>query len=664
MSDLLINSSSSQNSTYSTGLSSSSTSSAASASSTGNVLRLNGMATGLDVDSIVSSMMKPYQVKIDEVNQSIQKVEWKQQMYDKIISDIKDLQNTYFNVADPDNNIASASFFNCMTAASDSSSVAVSADSTAQAGTYSISVGNLAAAALVGGNSLSSQVQVTDLKNWVSGGKIDFTAGSNSGEIQLKGGYSSVDDLVADINSKISGTPALSGSISASYYNDGTNNYIKFTSTDSGAGITSASGTEISVPLNIVSVNSNTTLSQLAAAKSTPITLNSGDSIEIAYNGMNYKVKMSKTDGSETLGQLAADISNATSGKVTAGLDDITGKFEIQSSISGSSSTLSVSAVNGDSVLQALNITDTNTHSGTDAVVAIENNGATTMVSESSNNFTLNGITYKVSKPNSPANITVSSDANNVVTKFKGFMDKYNSVVSEIKDKLTEKVDYNYPPLTSAQEKEMSQTQIDSWNQKAQQGLLSNDSNLENLLQDLKDTFYNAVYGASAVFGPKTTGLDLSGDYAKDGQIVFSDSTGDQFKQVIEGNPSSIASLFTQPAPSGLEGENRTNNEGIAQRINDILVSNTGMAGVVSDSSILGAMAYKQDDYSAYASSGTDTFLDQIYGYNLQINDLQTEYNTRQTQYYNEFTNLEQAMEQLDSQSSFLTQMMGGSTGA
>lgn len=657
MSDLLINSSSNQSSTYSTSLSSSSTSSATSSSSTGNVLRLNGMATGLDVDSIVSSMMKPYQVKIDEVNQSIQKVQWKQQMYQKIISDIKDLQNTYFNVADPDNNITSPSFFNSMAATSGNTSiVSATASQDAQAGNISMQVKDLAKPAVISGNTLSTpQITVSDASNW-GGGSITFNVDGADHTITLDSpsSVSNPSSLVNDINSKISQDSSLSGKVSASFITDSNGTYIRFTSNSSSViKVSSSNISEIGTQKTITSVNGNTTLSQIGYTGS--------GTLYISCNNNQYKVNI--TGGSETLDQLSADISSETSGQVSARLDDITGQIILQTTSTGSSTSLSIS---GDSsLLDALKISSgtrqSATPNGSDAQIVI--NGET--ISEQSNNFTLNGVNYKlIGESTSPVNINVTSNADSVFTKFKGFMDKYNSVVSEIKGKLTEKVDYNYHPLTSAQEKQMSQSDIDLWNQKAQQGLLNNDSNLENLLQDLKDTFYNAVQGASTVFGPTTIGLDLSGDYTKDGQIVFSDSTGDKFKQLIESNPSSIASLFTQSASSDLTGNDRTNNEGIAQRINDILVSNAGMTGVVSDSSILGAMAYKQDDYSAYATSGTDTFLDQLYGYNLQITDLQTEYNNKQTQYYNEFTNLEQAMEQLNSQSSFLSQMMGGSTGA
>lgn len=666
MSDISVNATTSS-STSSTSASSSVTPS--SSSSSFNVIRLTGLASGLDVDKLVEASMSPYQARIDQEKQDIQKLQWKQQAYTTIINDIKDLQDTYFNVASPDMNILSASFFNVMAAASDNSTIVVSADSTAQAGNYSISVGNLATAASVSGGSLNSQVSFSDDPNNWFGHSITFSEG-NPIALTADGNTNDVAGVVAEINKKIAADPSLSGKISASYVTDSSGTNIKFTnlSSDSikitgsdiqeiNAGYNPGDSTTYNIQngMNLVSINSNTLLSQLVTS---PDTVNPADTFDITYNGTSYTVKMSKTDGTETLGQLAADISNATSGKVTAKIDDITGKFIIQSSSTGSGNTVSVSdsTSGNDDILHALKITSGTSGNGGDASVTINNNGTSLTLSESTNNFTLNGITYKFTKPNSTANVTVTSDADKVFDKFQGFMKKYNSIVTEIKTKITEKVDYDYPPLTDAQKSQMSQSDIDLWNQKAQQGILHDDDNLSNMLYSLKNIFYTDVNGVSAYLG-KSIGLDMSADYSSDGTIVFYDGTGDKFKQMLEDNNSDVVNFFTQTAPANDTKDEKTGDEGVFQRINDLLVSNVGMTGVTSTESILGAMANKQDDYSEFGTSGTNTLPDQLYQENLKLLQLQSDYDDKRTAYYNQYTTLETVMSQLNSQQSYLSQL-------
>lgn len=51
------------------------------------VTRITGMASGMDIDSIVKNMLKADSVKIDRVKQNKQKLQWKQQLYNDLNKD-------------------------------------------------------------------------------------------------------------------------------------------------------------------------------------------------------------------------------------------------------------------------------------------------------------------------------------------------------------------------------------------------------------------------------------------------------------------------------------------------------------------------------------------------------------------------------------------------
>lgn len=658
MSDISINSGYSQGSLYtsssdldSSNTSASSPSSASAPSATGDLLRLNGMASGLDVDKIVSQMMTPYQMQIDRVKQSIQTVQWRQQAYLKIINDIKEFQSTYLNSAKPDMNIISGSFFNAMIASSSSTDVAVSANSDAEAGNYRVRIENLADKAAISGSSLSSQVAFSSADQWF-GHNITFQAGDTVKEISLDPAAdgSGIADVVNDINKIIAGDPDLGGKVTASYVGGS----IRFTNTGGlSVKITESdiSDLEPMIDKNIVSLGSNTKLSDLG--------FTGGGELGFKYNNTGFAVGVSSQD--ETLGQLANDISKATSGQVTARIDNVSGEFVIGTSNTGSGNTLSITEGSDAALIGALGLMVTDPDhpaQGVDAKLVIND---TTAIAESSNSFVLNGVNINLNNSgDTDINITVSSNTDDVFDKFETFMDKYNGIVAEIKGKLDEKVSFDYPPLTDAQKKQMSDSDITAWNEKAQVGILHGDDDLEKLLDDLRSTFYGTDVSSGVSFG-RSIGLDFSNDISEAGKLVFTDGTGDKFKQALKSNGYDITKLFSKAADPGLTGEDRYNSEGIFQKINDIITDNTGLTGVTSSDSVLGKMALKQDDFSALGGGGTNTFLDQIYRYNLKIKSLQDTFSMKQTEYYNEFTSLETALNTLNTQSAMLSQLTGGS---
>lgn len=636
-------------------------SSTSSGISTGQTLRITGLNSGIDVDSTVTKLMAPYQLKIDRVQQDVQKVQWKQQMYDTIINDVKSFQSTYFNSADASNNITSASFFNTTSATSSSTAIAANASSSAATGSYTIAVNSLAAAPTIQGNALNTEIAVSDISKW--NGTLSFTVGGATvPDISLSGLTKTGDDtkdissLVSSINSAIASNSTLNGKLTVSSVSDSTGTYLKFNNV-ANSNIQMTACPAVSGSTSIVSPSSSTTMASLGFSGTSTLNL--------SYNSSSTPVSISVT-GSETLAQLTADISAKTNGKVVGKFDDITGKFILTSSTTGSQSTLSVtnSTPGSDSLLNALGMSNLTSYTaqGQDANVTITPPGGTAQtISESSNTFSINGLSLTLNSltaSGSPATVNVTSDSSSVFTKFKGFMDKYNSLVTEINTKITEKTTSDYPPLTDAQKASMSDSAIQAWNAKAQQGLLRNDTNLSNLFSSLKDSMYSAVKGASMSFGSSSLGLDLTDDYTKDGTLVFTDTTGDTFKQALQNNSKDIINLFTQSSTDTSTPSTTYAGEGIAQRINDLFVSNVGLTGVKSTSSILGKMAYKQDSYSTYGTDGTNTFLDQLYQDNSKIKDLKSQFTTKQTAYYNQFSNLETMLTQLNAQSATVTSML------
>ena len=477
-------------------------------------------------------------------------------------------------------------------------------------------------------------------------------------------------DVAAYINQQISGMTGLSGKLSVSTFTDNGGTYLRFNATTSSS-LKITSGNVRGLPTDTLRAQA----SQYTKLTSLDSGLNGIVHLNFMCNSKSYNVTLDNSasgkNGSANLSDLMSAIYQQTSGAINASIDDITGKLSLKSSKTGTTAVMELTG--GDSnVINALGLSNVQMNvpiSGTDARVSITNPGSSVanIITENSNKFSLNNINYSLTNLGT-SSITVASDTQKVVDRFKDFLKKYNSIVDDITTKLTEKKNYDYKPLTDAQKSSMSASDITAWNTKAQAGILRDDMNLRSLLTNLRGVFFDPVEGSNLTFNAKQLGLDTSNEVSKAGEVNFVTGGEETFKEALETYGTDILDLFNkQSSVSYLEADNdaakkkeRYNSEGIMQRLSDIVTDNVGYAGTTSVSDILTKYANYQDDYSQYSSSGTNTIPDQIYKQTLLIKTLTTKMNDDSEKYYKQFSTLETIMNQLNSQQATLSSMLGG----
>ena len=135
---------------------------------------------------------------------------------------------------------------------------------------------------------------------------------------------------------------------------------------------------------------------------------------------------------------------------------------------------------------------------GTDVSVTIKDpNGNVNTVIKSNNTFTIDGVTYSLlqntTEETKEIELTITSNPDKTFKKIVEFIDRYNSLIDKINSKLTEKKQYSYKPLTDEQKKEMSEKEIELWEEKAKQGLLKGDTYLEGMLSKMRTAFFDPV---------------------------------------------------------------------------------------------------------------------------------------------------------------------------
>lgn len=117
-------------------------------SSASNMLRITGMASGLDTDSIVKQLMQSEKIPLDKLKQKEQLAEWRRDAYRDITSTLKTFQDTYMDTLKSATNILSSSYYKKIKATStDDGIVTASGGSSAAVGSHKINVSQLATAA-------------------------------------------------------------------------------------------------------------------------------------------------------------------------------------------------------------------------------------------------------------------------------------------------------------------------------------------------------------------------------------------------------------------------------------------------------------------------------------------------------------------------------------
>lgn len=126
-------------------------------------IRMSGMVSGLDTESIISAMMTSYQTKIDNQNKKLTKLSWQQEAYQAIAKKMTAFQNKYFDVLNRKSYLMSASTFNKFGAkissptGASTNGLTVTTSSSSQAGTHKFTVQQTATASTVKGKEITPE---------------------------------------------------------------------------------------------------------------------------------------------------------------------------------------------------------------------------------------------------------------------------------------------------------------------------------------------------------------------------------------------------------------------------------------------------------------------------------------------------------------------------
>ena len=370
----------------------------------------------------------------------------------------------------------------------------------------------------------------------------------------------------------------------------------------------------------------------------------------------NFTVNGAKIDNitaDTTVDGLLTAINNNEDAGVTATYLGSENKFVLSSNEKGEGRTISLGADPNDTT-DVANIIfggdKKESHDGTDGEMSILYNGVKTTITSSSNTFSIDGLDIKATNTfdtgsataEGGVSFTASADTEKVTETVKKFIEAYNAMIDEVRTQVTTKPDSNYGPLTEDQKNEMNETSIKNWEDKAKEGILYNSSALKDLDNATQGIFSSMMMNGVSYDDLEKIGISFSDDYTAGGKIVFDE---EKFKTAMESDPEKVSDLFT-----GTHGIVNTIDSTLSTYATRYASKNGNSYGVLIEEAGSEKLSLTLTNNSIYK---------ELKDMQETITNLQSQLSTEQDRYISQFTQMETLINQMNSQSSYLSQLGG-----
>lgn len=379
--------------------------------------------------------------------------------------------------------------------------------------------------------------------------------------------------------------------------------------------------------------------------------------VEITINGQAIAI-----DPSKSLSTALTDISSQSGVNVTYSTTDKS--FTFTDKITGAASKVSI-AENGSDFLSTLGmsageVSATSDFTNSNTVSSVKGRNKTQA------SATINGLVYK-SDTNSisfdglqfdlkgslisteaPINVSVKQDDTGIYDKIKTFVDKYNEVIEELNEKLSERKSRNYQPLTNEQKEAMSDKEIELWEEKAKVGLLGRDPILNNVLTSMRNAMSSPVQGADAgAVSPIDTleeiGINLSDNWRDKGKLIIDET---KLKAMISTDLSKVAEIFNKSTSTLPANDTSKTTE------STLKFSQSGVADRIYE-----RLEATMRDLSSQALKGSQSVIGkQMSSLDTRISQFEDRLTRTEDRYWRQFTAMEKAIQQSNSQSTWLMQ--------
>ena len=516
--------------------------------SSSSTMRLSGLISGMDTESIIQQLVSAKQTKVDDAKKAQTKLEWKTTAWKDLNTKLKNLQSKYIN-----NMRFTSAYMKKTTSVSDSTAASIITGENAMNGVQNLKITQLAKTA------------------YMTGGKTSLRTKTDADG----------DDFKLNALTKLSD----------------------------------------------LSVNNN----------GTALDLSTGTKLNIKSGDTNVELEIT---ADTTISNVLTKLKEAG---LNANFDETQQRFYISAKDSGKGNDFSITASDeiGNNVLKSLGLdsASANKIDAQNAKITLND----TEYESNTNVFSINGLTITAMKETAEnVVVTTKDDVDGIYDMIKSFLKDYNSIINEM-DKL-----YNadsakgYEPLTDDEKDAMSDSEVEKYEQKIKDALLRRDSNLSTVSSALKEIMAGSVEvnGKNMYlsdFGIETLSYFTAAENEKNAYHINGDAddsstsgNADKLKSMISSDPDTVVSFF-----SGLF-------KNLYTKMSDLSKSVEG--------------------YRSYGNFYDDKKMKSDYDdYKTKISELEEKLNDYEDKWYSKFSKMETALAKLQSNSSAVTGLLGGS---
>lgn len=250
------------------------------------------------------------------------------------------------------------------------------------------------------------------------------------------------------------------------------------------------------------------------------------------------------------------------------------------------------------------------------------------------NIFSVSGMTITLKDTTNQAiTLTASTDVDSIYKTITSFVNEYNELIDFMNGKVNERYYRDYDPLTDEERDSLSEAEAKRWDERAQSGLLRNDSLLQTSLNQLRSSLYKPISTGGAFTHLSQIGITTTRDYADGGKLEINE---DKLRQAIENDPEAIFTLFN--------GNQET--EGLAQSMRRDLQRS------------MSSIARRAGGSEGFHEAHQFTIGQQTRTIDQQLSNFERRLEQKEARYWRQFTAMERAMQMANQQSESLFNLL------
>ncbi len=366
--------------------------------------------------------------------------------------------------------------------------------------------------------------------------------------------------------------------------------------------------------------------------------IDSENNLNVNINGKDFKFNIYDT----TLSGMMSEINTDEAANAHFNFSELTDKFELSSNATGTDATLSATGLEEIFGVASGSMTGAR---GTNASITVDDGNGAYTVSQSSNTFTRDGLTFTINQSfdstaagstQSAVKVGVTRDYTPTIDKVKAFITEYNSIVEKFNKYYTEEADRDYQPLTEEEEDAVTEDKAKELTEKAKSGILRNDASIGSMLTNIRSAVFSTLGDSGLTasdLGISTVAWNNSTWKTDQGKLQLDET---KLQAALEKNPGAVQEAFAGSAKTDSAGK-VTNAGGIFTRMNSAMSDfNTKM----------------RTSKLSEASKAVDDFQD-------KMDDLTTKLYEDEEKYWKKFSDMETMMSKLTSQTNALYSALG-----